>query len=489
MKRLLVLLSAAIVSWAAVACGPATTTSAPITTTSLDFAAMPLSAYATNNAMKLASLTGLGDWVDAASGTIAVDDLIRYEAFSGTGAALTYAAAWVIDQSPDRDAIIDYIFGADGLHVQLVRLCVGTSDFTTPAMGHYTYDDTVGNLPDSDLSDFSIEKDRIIIEILKDALEINPDLVLMAAPWSAPAWMKTNRSLYGGSLSTAYYGLYSSYLIRFLDAYAAEGIDIDYLSVQNEPYYAPGDYPGMTWTVDATANFIATYLGPDLEAVGNDVRIMIWDHNPVDSAGNPIDFPVRVLQSDGGGYVDAIGVHCYAGDENDMRDFLDGLRENAPDVEVFMTECTAVTTYTNLEQNMEWSVRRMYIAAYDHHAVGTAYWNLALDALGETHLGGCGNCTGLVSVLSGSIRTEADGYVTAHFSRYVEVGARRIDVQSNHQNILAVGYVDAGGTITLVLWNDGAGRTATISWRGKAASVPLPANALVTVRWTIQRTE
>ena len=508
MRRFLILFmfAAFLVSAASCTADPTTLTTAPTmttteptstlppsttsTATSLDFTQIPVTAYATNNLMKLAAVNGISGWVDGTTGTIAVDELIQYEAYRGVGAALTYSAAWVINQSPQRDEIIEYIFGEDGMRVQLVRLTVGASDFTTATMGHYTYNDTVGNVADSDLSEFSIEKDRIIIDILKDALEINPDLVFIAAPWSAPAWMKTNRSLYGGSLSPSYYGLYSQYLIKYLDAYAAEGIDIDYLSVQNEPYYGPGDYPGMTWTVDTTKIFIRDFLGPDLEMVGNDAKIMIWDHNTVDGSGNLIDFPVRVLRSDEtAAYVDAIGVHCYSGDEIDMRNYLDYLYENNPEVEVFMTECTAVTTYTNLEQNMEWSIRRMYIEAYNRHAVGTTYWNLALDALGATHLGGCGNCTGLVSVLSSSFRLEADGYVTAHFARYVNVGARRIHTDSSNANILAVGYLDGAGKITLVLWNDGAGRVASILWRGKKVTVPLPANALVSVNWTIPTSE
>ncbi|MFA5007275.1 MAG: glycoside hydrolase family 30 beta sandwich domain-containing protein [Candidatus Izemoplasmatales bacterium] len=498
MRRILILLVAAMAAAATISCGGTTTaqvpTTAPTTTvppsTTLDFSAIPVTAVATNKANRFQDLAGIAAWTDATSGTLSVDDLVGYEPYRGTGAALTYAAAWVIDQSPQRDEIIEYLFGEDGLHVQLVRLCIGASDFTTAAAGHYTYDDTVGNVADPDLSEFSIEKDRIIVEILQDALEINPDIVFMAAPWSAPAWMKTNKSLYGGSLAVAHYGAYAQYLIRYLEAYADAGIDIDYLSVQNEPYYAPGDYPGMTWSVETTKTFIRDHLGPALEMAGRDVRIMIWDHNPVDNAGNLIDFPVRVLQSaETAAYVGAIGVHCYTGDDRDMADFLDNLRENAPDVEVFMTECTASTSYTDLEQNMEWSIRRMYVGAYARHAVGTTYWNLALDPLGATHLGGCGNCTGLVSVMPASYRTEADGYVTAHFARYVRVGATRISVRSFNSNVLAVGYLDDAGTISLVVWNDAAARGVTILWRGRRTTVPMPANALVTVRWTIPETE
>ena len=468
-----------------------TTTETTVTTTemttTIDFSAIAVAATATNAAAQFADLSAaITAWSDGTTATISVDDLIAYEPYSGTGAALTYSAAWLIDNSPDRDAIIEYIFGTDGLHVQLIRLCVGTSDFTTAAMGHYTYDDTVGNVADTDLSEFSIAKDAIIIGILQDALAINPDIVFMAAPWSAPAWMKTNKSLYGGQLSSTYYNAYAQYLIKFLEAYRDEGIEIDYLSVQNEPYYAASDYPGMTWTVDTTKIFIRDFLGPQRDTAGLTAKIMIWDHNPVDNAGALIDFPVRVLRSaETAAYIGAIGIHCYTGDDADMYDFLEYLYTNAPDMEIFMTECTAVTTYTNLEQNMEWSIRRMYLEAFNRHASGTAYWNLVMDPNGATHLGGCSTCTGLVTVpVSGSgFETEADGYVTAHFAKYVALGARRIATRSFNTNVLVVGYLADDGQITLVVWNDGSARNVSVTWRGKKFTVLLPANSLTSIRW------
>jgi len=502
LKRLLILLVILFVLAGAVSCAATTvpttaettsTTTLPTseTTTTLDFSSIAVTANVTNATSSIAAVTGILPWIDGTTGTIAVDDLIRYEPYAGTGAALTYSAAWLIDQSPDRDEIIDYIFGTDGLNVQLIRLAIGTSDFTTSAAGHYTYDDTPGNVADMDLSDFSIEQDRVILDVLKDALDINPDLTFIAAPWSAPAWMKTNKSLYGGSLSSSYYNVYADYLIRFLEAYRDEGIEIAYLSVQNEPYYAPYDYPGMLWTIDATKIFIRDFLGPKKAAAGfSDVKLMIWDHNPVDGGGAISDFPVRVLKSaETAAYVGAVGVHCYSGDDADMYAFLDDLHAQNPEMELFMTECTATTAYTNREQNMEWSVRRMYIEAYNRTARGTTYWNLAMDPAGATHLGGCSTCTGLVTITSTGYRLEADGYVTAHFSKYVRVGAERIETTSSNDNVLVVGYLADDGTITLVVWNDGAARPGAIVWRGKKCVVPLASNSLTTIRWTMPETE
>ncbi len=59
--------------------------------------------------------------------------------------------------------------------------------------------------------------------------------------------MKTNDSLVGGRLKDdpAIYDAYARYLVKFVQAYAAEGVRVDYLTVQNEPQNrTPKEYPG-----------------------------------------------------------------------------------------------------------------------------------------------------------------------------------------------------------------------------------------------------
>jgi len=70
--------------------------------------------------------------------------------------------------------------------------------------------------------------------MLRDARKLNPDLFLFSSPWSPPAWMKFNRSMLGGTIRKSNLEAYSRYFEKFLEAYKAEGVSIDAVTVQNE---------------------------------------------------------------------------------------------------------------------------------------------------------------------------------------------------------------------------------------------------------------
>ena len=121
---------------------------------------------------------------------IDVDPATRYQEIAGFGAAITDASAELIQNrlaAPQRAALMQELFGRDGngIGLSFTRLTIGASDFSSQ---HYSFDDMPKGQTDPDLKHFSIEPNReTVLPTVKAALAINPQLKVMASPWSAPA--------------------------------------------------------------------------------------------------------------------------------------------------------------------------------------------------------------------------------------------------------------------------------------------------------------
>ena len=59
-----------------------------------------------------------------------------------------------------------------------------------------------------------------MIPILKAILAIDPRIMVLGSPWSAPAWMKTNDALKGGELKPENYGVYANYFVKYIEGMA-----------------------------------------------------------------------------------------------------------------------------------------------------------------------------------------------------------------------------------------------------------------------------
>ena len=218
---------------------------------------------------------------DAGLPTIVVDPARTYQPIEGLGASITESAARLITASANRDALMRALFDRDnGIGLNYLRQPMGASDFV--AGPHYTYDDMPAGETDYAMSRFSIDHDRAeILPLLRQARQLNPELKVMAVPWSPPAWMKTGGSLIGGQLidDDRVYQAYARYFVRFLADYAAAGVPVETLSVQNEPQNRhPKQYPGTDLRPEHEIRLIRI-LGPALRAAGLTTRIVAFDHN------------------------------------------------------------------------------------------------------------------------------------------------------------------------------------------------------------------
>jgi glucosylceramidase len=111
----------------------------------------------------------------------------------GFGGALTEATASVLSTLPaaQRQEVIDAYFSPEGSHYTLARTHIASCDFSLESYQYSTK-------PDPFLSDFSIEHDKaLLIPLLKDATQASGSaLKIVAAPWSAPTWMKDPPTLF-----------------------------------------------------------------------------------------------------------------------------------------------------------------------------------------------------------------------------------------------------------------------------------------------------
>ena len=148
-----------------------------------------------------------------------------YQEMDGFGYAITYSACYnLMQMAPaDRKAFLTRTYSpTDGYGVSYARISIGCSDFSST---EYSLCDTKG------LENFRLHTDetKYVIPILKEILAINPNLKIMAAPWTCPKWMKVKSlsdrvgydSWTSGSLNPAYYEDYAQYFVRFVQAQEA----------------------------------------------------------------------------------------------------------------------------------------------------------------------------------------------------------------------------------------------------------------------------
>lgn len=414
----------------------------------------------------------------ASDSVISVDDEQSYQIMQGFGAAITDSSAWLFQHSLNADqraALMEELFGSEqgALGLDVVRVTIGASDFSR---AHYSYRD------DPDQFDLAAAQ-QDLIPTLREARAHNRELIVMGSPWSAPAWMKTSQSLVTGSLDAAHYDDFAIYLRDYLVAMRQSGVPIDILTIQNEPHFEPANYPGMRMSPQQRADFVGGHLGPLLEREGLDVEILEWDHN-----WDEPDAPLATLSDTRAhAYIDGVAWHCYAGDVAAQSI----VHAAFPDKAVWMTECAGGAWDSEWGSVLAWMTRNLIIGTARHWAEGVILWNLALDEQSGPHLGGCGNCRGVITIdqATGAVTRNVEYYVLAHASRFVAPGARRIASETIASEMGASGLESVafrnpdGSTALIVLNGADDARRFQVRAGDHAFAADLPAGAVATYLW------
>jgi len=219
--------------------------------------------------------------------TVTITPATTYQTMDGFGYTLTEGSCEVISAmaaTQQNQLLNDLYHPTTGLNVNIVRISIGASDLSSSS---YSYNETSG---DVNMNNFSLNGPdaTYLIPMIKKILLINPNIKILATPWTAPRWMKTNNSWIGGSLQTQYYAAYAKYFVKYLDAMKAQGITVWGITPQNEPEN-PHNEPSMLMNSTEQKNFINSQLGPQMAAAGyGNVKIIAFDHN-CDNTAYPID--------------------------------------------------------------------------------------------------------------------------------------------------------------------------------------------------------
>ncbi|MEM1097280.1 MAG: glycoside hydrolase family 30 beta sandwich domain-containing protein [Planctomycetota bacterium] len=412
---------------------------------------------------------------------INVDPTTTYQTIDGFGAAVTESSAWLLQTGIDatqRDTLMADLFSRDtGLGLSYVRIPMGASDF---ALAPYTYADVPAGQTDSTLSTFSVARDdAYVVPTLQQAKAINPELQLMASPWSPPAWMKTNGSLNGGSLKTEFYDAYAQYFVKFAEAYEQRGLPITSVTPQNEPLNPTPNYPSMSMSTFEQSNFVGDHLGPAFQAANLDVDILAFDHNWEDW-----NYPVIVANDlEANPFVAGAAFHGYAGTVDQQSNFKDFF----PDKQVHYTEITGGSFATDFSSNLVYSARNSIIGATRNWAESSIYWNLVLDPDGDPHLdGGCSVCRGMVTIDpdTGTVTPEVEYYAYGHASKFVDPGAVRIASDTIDGVIETVAFKNPDGSEVLLALNpSSASRWFNVVRDGESFQYRLTGESFATFVW------
>jgi glucosylceramidase len=411
---------------------------------------------------------------------VTIDTSEHFQKIHGFGAAMTDASAQVISKlsNEKRRALMAELFGRanGGLGLSFTRLTVGASDFST---SDYSYDDTPGNTPDPNLRHFSIAPaTKYVLPRVREALKINPDLLVMISPWSAPAWMKTTRSLIKGQIVPQYYPAFANYLARTVQAFGREGVPVSMLTIQNEPNFEPDNYPGERVDPHQRAEIIGRYVGPTFRSRGIRTRILDWDHN-----WDHPEMPRGVLaDSVARHYISGVAWHCYEGDVPAQSPVHDA----HPDKDVWVTECSGGEWTSKFADVLAWMTDKLIIGASNNWSRGTLLWNLALDPEHGPHTGGCGDCRGVVTIdpMTGAVTRNVEYYVLAHASRFLLPGAYRVAATKHGDELEAAAFLNSDGSRVAILHRKSGNVPMMIAIDGLRYRIAMPDGSVGTLRWS-----
>lgn len=484
------------------------------------------------------------------------------QTIDGIGSSFTESSAFVLAhlEPAKRLEVMMALFGENGANFSLARTHIGACDFCVD--GKYSYADKEGDINlgsftlKPDLEGFStaqypgIKDDRYdLLPMIKEALAIKQnqddnELRIVASAWTAPSWMKDIEDWYisgspdnnfqgtGGSLKKEYEETYADYLIKFLNTYRLEGVDVWAITPVNEPHGNNGQWESMHFTPETQNEFIKKYLGPKLAKEENSgVRLLIYDQNR-DGLEHWTD--VILADDETAAYVYGTAVHWYESTFKVYEDVFDRVTAKFPDHAIIHTEgCiddlgkpapAGITDPVKFQETdwfdndsfwwnpnaTDWAYTatwegvksedhpiyvpvhryaRNIIVSIDHWVRGWIDWNVVLDHNGgPNHVGNYCGAPVMINTETGQVYYTPVYHILAQFSKTIRPGDVAVKTSiildggaedelyvcatKNSDNLLSVQVLNTSNNAILY----------QLQLEGQYAEISIEANALQTIQ-------
>ena len=431
--------------------------------------------------------------------TIEVDDSRTFQPIEGFGFSLTGGSAYLLAgmAKAERADLLRELFGLtqESVGLSCLRVSIGASDL---GRKDFSYWGLRRGTKDPDLVHFNLSAgDREVVPVLQEILQINPTVKIIASPWSAPPWMKSNGSYVAGRLKPDSYAAYARYFVKYIDTMRAHGIHVSAVTPQNEPQN-PKNEPSMVMSAAEQAAFIKGHLGPALRKGAPDTDILCWDHN-CDGA----DYPLAVLgDAEARAYTAGVAWHLYNGSPEAMS----FVHAQYPDKKVYFTE-QWVSAKDDFMGALRWHTKNVIIGTLRNWSRTALEWNLASDpryalhtrlgavgALGGITIGatikhhrGAANASGGVAIAA-TIKRNPGYYLMAHSAKFIRPGSVRVH-SSEVDRLPNVTCLTPESRLVMVVMNDADGaRRLRVQHRGDSATLDLEPGDVATLRWSVATT-
>jgi len=479
----------------------------------------------------------------------------------GIGTSFTESSAFVLAHldKNKRAEVMENIYGEKGANFSIARTTIAATDFAVE--GKFSYAPVEGDI---NLESFSISVDEDgfsqkqypgiqdeqfdLLPMIKEAYAIKSkqadnDLRIVASAWTAPPWMKNINDWYikptaennhqgtGGELKPEYVASYADYLIKYLDAYKAQGIDIWALTPVNEPHGNSGQWESMHFTPKTQNQFIKEHLGPKLKASDHEeVKLLIYDQNR-DEMEHWTD---EILgDSETSAYVYGTAVHWYESTTKVSEEVFERVHEKFPDFSIIHTEGTIDDlgkdapegildpvrfkesnwfnnddfwwneNATDWAYTATWAPKpedhpiytpvhryaRNIIVSLDHWLEGWIDWNIVLDSQGgPNHVGNFCGAPIMIDTETGEVYYTPIYHVLSQFSRTIRPGDKALQVDTQLDGLdsdaLHVSSAISKDNIisTQLLNTTKAPINFSLQIGEQFVEVSMPANAVQTIR-------